>query len=320
MGGLRGNQATFALAKQTAKGTPNTTYTDRAFFTGGSIAPTRSVDNLAETDSNRDQGISFVQNYGVEGTPEAYLRDSFAHHLIGAAFGAQADTGTTPNYTHTITPANALSYYTLYREIGGTLFEQFDDCMANELTISGEAGGPLSIGVSWVGLKATRLAAQPGALLATATDQVYNFGATTPTIQVGGGTTHLVSSFDLTLTNNTSQQQTDTLAFYDNVPGQRELTLGFTLVFETLAEYNRFHYGGTGGTAQSGTLATTAADFLFTVGANNSIQFTLPSIAYEEFPVDPDPSGAPITVDVRARAQRGASPICTAVVKNQVAT
>lgn len=317
MGGLRGNQASFAYAKQTAKGTPNTTYTDRTPFTGGSIAPTRTVDNLSETDANRDQGTSFVTNYGVEGSPEFYVRDANIHHVLAAAFGAQADSGAV-NFTHTITPANALAYYTLYREIGGTLFEQFNDCMANELTISADAGSPLTASISWLGLSATRLAAQPGSLPTLAASAVYNFGEIAFTL--GGGLTHLVSSFELALTNNTTQQQTDTLGFYDNVPGQRELTLGFQLVFESLNEYNTFHYGSTGGTAQSGLLATTTADFIFSKGVNNSIQFTLPQLAYEEFPVDPDPGGAPIVVDVRARAQRGASPICTAVVKNQVAT
>lgn len=320
MGGLLGNQASFALAKQTAKGTPNTTYTDRVPFTGGSIAPTRSVDNLAETDSNRDQGTSFVTSMGVEGTPEFYVRDAQIHHFLAAAFGAQADTGTTPNYTHTITPANALAYYTLYREIGGTLFEQFNDCMANELTVSADAGGPLTASLSFVGLAATRLTAQPAAIssLTLANGTVYNYGQVTATL--GGSVSHLVSSFEMTLTNNTSQQQTDTIAFYDNVPGQRELTVGFQLVFESLNQYNLFHYGSTSGTAQSSTLATTSLDFQFDNGANNQVKFTFPSVAYEEVPVDPDPSGAPIVVNVSARAQRGASPICTAVVKNQAAT
>lgn len=319
MGGLRGNQATWALAKQSAKGTPNTTYTDRLFFTNGSIAPTRTVDNLAETDANRDQGTSFVSNYGVEGAPEAYVRDAAVHHLIAAALGAQADSGAV-NFTHTLTPANALSYYTLYREIGSTLFEQFDDCMANELTISAEAGQPLTASVSWLGLKSTRLAAQPGTIsgLTPASGSVYNFGQVT--CQIAGVTSHLVSSFELTLTNNTSQQQTDTIAFYDNVPGQRELTVGFQLVFEDLTQYNLFHYGATGGTAQSASLATQSIDFQFDNGVNNQVKFTIPNATYEEFPVDPDPGGAPIVVDVRARAQRGASPVLTSVVKNQVAT
>ncbi len=249
------------------------------------------------------------------------MRDANIHHFLTAALGAQADSGAT-NYTHTITPANALPYYTLYREIGGTLFEQFNDCMANEITISADAGSPLTCSLSFLGLSATRLASQPGTIssiaLPDATKPAYNFGEATVTL--AGSGTALVSSFELTLSNNTSTQQTDDFAFYDVVPGQRELTLGFTLIFETLAEYNRFHYGGTGGTAQSPTLATVAANFTYTKGANNSVAFDFPSLAYEELPVDPDPSGAPITVDVRARAQRGSSPIVTATVKNQVAT
>lgn len=319
MGGLRGNQATWALAKQAAKGTPNTTYTDRLFFTGGNIAPVRSVANLAETDSNRDQGTSYVENYGVEGAPEAYARDAVLHHLLTAPLGAVVDSGAT-NFTHTITPANALSYYTLYKEIGGTLFEQFNDCMANELTVTADAGSPLTVSTSFLGINATRLAAQPATItsLTPAQGAVYNFGEVTVTL--AGGTVHTVSSFEMTLTNNTTQQQTDTFAFYDDVPGQRELTLGFNMIFETLDEYNRFHYGGIAGTAQSPTLATVAANFTFTKGVNNSINFDFPALSYEEYPADPDPGGAPIVASVRARAQRGASPIVTAVVKNQVAT
>jgi hypothetical protein len=319
MAGLRGNQATWAFALQSAKGTPNTTYTDRLFFTDGDIAPSRSVDALSETDSNRDAGQNFVTNTGVAGSTAGYVRDSNIHHILTAALGAQADSGAT-NFTHTITPANALGYYTLYREIGGTLFEQFNDCMANELTVSADAGGPLTASLSWLGLTATRLASQPAAItsLTPAQGAVYNFDEVVVTL--AGGTSHLVSSFEMTLSNNTSQQQTDTVNFYDVVPGQRELTLGFNLVFETLAEYNRFHYGSTVGTTQGTALATTTANFTFTKGANNSVAFDFPSIAYEEVPVAPDASGAPIVVAVRARAQRGASPVVTATVKNQVAT
>lgn len=320
MAGLRGNQASFAWALQSAKGTPNTTYLDRVPLNGGSIAPVRSVDALAETDSNRDLGINYVSSMGVEGTPELYVRDANIHHLLAAAFGAQADSGAGPNFTHTVTPANALGYYTLYREIGGTLFEQFDDCMANELTISSDTGGPLSASLSFVGLQATRLAAQPAVITALALANGAVYSQNEVTVTLGGSVTHLVNNFQLTLSNNTTSQQTDSQKPYDVVPGGRELTVGFQMVFESLSEYNRFHYGGTGGTAQSGTLATVAANFIFSKGANNSVAFDFPSLAYEELPVDPDPSGAPIVVDVRARAQRGASPICTATVKNQVAT
>jgi hypothetical protein len=316
MAGLRGNQALFALAKQTAKGSPNTTYAASYAFTGGSIQPSRSVGNLSETDAQRDQGVSYVENFGIEGTPEVYVREGNVHRLVHAALGATNTTGTT-NYVHTATPAAALPYYTLYREIGGTLFEQFDDCMANEITFSADAGAPMTVGLSWLGLQATRLAASAAPpAISNAIPINYNDA----TVTLAGAGTSLVSSFELTLSNNTTTQQTDAAKFYDVVPGLRECTVGFQLIFETLAEYNRFHYGGISGTAQSATLATVALDFEFILSANNSIKFTIPSAAYEEFPVDPDPAGAPIVVDVRARAQRSGSPLVTIVTKNQVAT
>lgn len=319
MGGLRGNDALLALALQSAKGTPNTTYTDALPFSGGSIAPSRTIDQLSETDSQRDQGVSFVQLTGVEGDPEVYVRDASIHRLLNGVLGSTASTGTT-NYTHTITPANTIPYFTFFREIGDTLFEQFDDVKISELTVSADAGNPLTCAATIMGRQATRLAAEPASVtsLTLAGGEVYNFNEATVTL--AGGATALVSSFECTISNNVTTQQTDDSIPYDVIEGLREVTLGFTLIFEDLDEYNRFHYGSTSGTAQSDTLGTTSADFLFSKGANNSIQFTLPSIAYQEFPVNPDPGGDPVTVDVTSVAQRGGSPVVTAVVKNQIAT
>jgi hypothetical protein len=317
MAGLRGNQAYLAWSKQTAKGTPNTTYARRSPFSGGNIQPARTVESLSETDANRDIGVSYVSSVGVEGAPEIYVRDNSIDSILEAALGANVDSGTT-NFTHTITPANTIPYLTLFRGIGGTLFEQFNDNFISELTISAEAGQPLTASADIVGRTALRLAAEPGSLPALESGAAYTFNDAAVTL--GGGATALVSSFELTIANNVSSQQTDDFVPYDVVVGQREVTLGYTLVFEDLLQYNLFHYGSTSGTAHSGALATTSAAFTFTKGVNNEISFTLPSIAYQEFGVEPDPGGDPITVDVRAQAQRGVSPVVTAVVKNQKAT
>lgn len=319
MAGLRGNQAKLGFQKQTARGTPAAlgVGADVVPFTGGSIQPARSVANLSETDANRDQGVSYVESVGVEGSPEFYVRDANLHHALEAALGAIATSGIT-NFTHTLTPANALPYYTFYREIGGTLFEQFEDCQVSEATISADAGSPLTCALSVVGRKAVRLTAAPAGLPALAAGAVYNFNEAAVTL--GGSATALVSSFELTVNNNVSTQQTDDVVPYDVVPGLREVSLGFTLVFETLDEYNKFHYGGAAGTTQSGSIFTTSSVFTFTKGVNNEISFNLPNIAYQEFPVEPDPGGDPIEVDVRAVSQRGGSPVVTATVKNQQAT
>lgn len=324
MAGLRGNEATLGFAKQTAKAAIPSAPAYRVPFSGGNVAPVRETDILAETDASRDRGTTYVTTSGVEGDPEVYVRDASIGALLHAVLGLDTPSGLGPNYTHTITPANVLPYYTFWRSISSTLYERFEDCKASSLTVSADAGAPLTAAVGIQGRKAVRLDAAADAAAITAYDGVavqnaavysYNEAAVT----LGGGATALIGSFELTIENNASRQQTDDVVPYDVVEGQREVSLGFDLIFETLAEYNKFHYGSAAGTQVSNSIFTTSAAFTFTKGTNNEVAFSLPSIAYEEFPVDPDPGGDPIVVPVRAAAQR-TSPIITATVKNQVAT
>ena len=325
MAGLKGNVAWLLASKQTAKGALGpVTAVGGAYkmpLSGGNIGPTRSTDNLSETDASRDRGVTYVQQTGVEGSPEFYVRDASIGFWLHKVLGADAATGTT-NYVHTITPSNTLPYISTWRDIGDTLYEQYLDCKVGSLSISADAGSPLTATAGIMGCTPSRLAAAPDNATPVPVDSgaVYNFNDVTGAVVLGGTVTALVSSFELTIENNLSLQQTDSSTPYDVVEGVREVSLGFDLIFETLAEYNKFHYGGAAGTTVSPTIFTTSAVFTFTKGTNNSVAFNLPSIAYEEFPVEPDPGGDPIVASVRAVAQRSGSPVVTATVKNQVAT
>lgn len=161
MAGIPGNQASLALAKQTAgRAAGVTAYTDRLPFSGGNIQPSRNIDQLSETDSSRDQGVSFLTSFGVEGSPEVYVRDANIHHILEAALGTIADAGAGP-YTHTVTPAATLPYYSMYRELGTVLYEQFTDCKVSELTISADAGQPLKAAMTVMGRDGQRLTSAP---------------------------------------------------------------------------------------------------------------------------------------------------------------
>jgi hypothetical protein len=263
-------------------------------FSGGSIAPVREIDQLAETDASRDQGVSFARSGGVEGTPECYVRDASIGALLFYALGADAPTGTT-NFTHVLTPANSIPYVTFWRDIADTLFEQYQDCFVSSLTIRAGAGDPLTAAIGVNGLQSTRLTTDPTITPAIPLQSGYVYNYNDATVTLAGGATALVSSFELTIDNNVTRQQTDAFVPYDVLAGQRQVSLSFDLIFETLTEYNKFHYGGAAGTAQSSAIYTTSADFQFDNGANNQIKFTLPSIAYEEFPVEPNTGGDPIT-------------------------
>jgi len=317
MAGLSGNTAWLGVSLQAAKATPAATVQYKVPFAGGNIEPVREIDRLEETDASRDAGSSYVQTSGVEGDPEVYVRDTTIPLFLFAALGAKAVGGTTPNFSHTLTPSATLPYLTIWRNIGNLLYERFNACKVNSLSISAEAGEPLSATVEVEGIGTVRLAADPAGAVALSSETVYNHNNVTVTL--GGVASKLLSSFELTIENNIERQQTDSVEPYDVSVGQREVSLGFDMIFEDLNEYNKFHYGGAAGTTISSSVFTTSADFTFNLGANNEVKFTLPSIAYEEFPVEPDPGGDPVVASVRAMGQRSASPMVTAVVKNQVA-
>lgn len=324
MAGMRGNVAWLMGQKQTAKGTLATLASSSAVRTplsGGNISPVREIDQLSETDASRDQGVSYVVTSGVEGTPEMYLRDRVAGFFLYWALGGLATTGTT-NFTHTITPSNTLPYVSFWKMMGDTLWEQYQDCQVGSLTISAEAGGPLTIAAGINGLVPTRLTTDPNTTpnVPMESSAVYNFNDVTGAVLLGGSATALIRSFELTIENNIQRQQTDSVTPYDIYVGTREVSLGFDMYFETLTEYNKFHYGGAAGTTISPNIFTTTAQFTFTKGANNSVAFNLPSIAYTEFPVEPSASGDPVVSSVRAVAQRSGSPVITATVKNQQAS
>jgi hypothetical protein len=318
MAGLRGNVAWILANRQTAKGAAADPVDGiKLPLSGGGINPVRETDRLAETDASRDAGVSYVVTSGVEGEPEFYVRDNPIAAFLYWGLGALATTGIGPDYTHVATPANGLPYVTFWRNVGDTLYEEYRDCKVGSLSISAEAGGPLTCTAGVQGLQTTRLTAAPDTATPVAVENgpVYNFNDAAVTL--GGGATALVRSFELGIENNITRQQTDDVVPYDIVEGTREVSLGFDLLFESLAEYNKFHYGGAAGTAISPNIFTTSAAFTFSKGANNEVSFNLPSIAYEEFPVEADPGGDPVTVSVRAVAQRSGSPVVTATVKNQ---
>jgi hypothetical protein len=323
MAGLRGNTAWLMFQKQTAKGAPAVPTATNAYkvpFSGGNVSPVRTIDQLAETDASRDQGVSFVRTGGVEGTPECYVRDASIGALLFYALGADAVTGTTPNFVHTQTPANNIPYVTFWRNIADTLYEQYQDCKVSSLTIRAGAGDPLTAAVAINGLQSTRLTSDPSVTPAIPLANSYVYNYNDATVQLAGGATAVVSSFELTIDNNVSRQQTDDFVPYDTVAGQRQVSLSFDLIFETLDEYNKFHYASNVGTTVGRQIYTTSADFQFDNGVNNQVKFTLPTIAYQEFPVEPNTGGDPITASVRAVAQRPASgAIITSTVKNQVA-
>lgn len=319
MSGVRGNQAYLLSAPQTGKSVAIAAWKNKNYFSGGSIMPSKSVEQLSETDAERDQGDNYVTQTSVEGAPEIYGRTTTIHSWLEYVLGKRVTTGAGP-YTHTLTPAAALPYVTFGRMQGALLYEEFTDCKISEATFSAGTASPLTVASTIVGRGAKRLAAEWTAGLAPpAAPSIAPVNFNNALVKIGGVETNLASSFETTFTNGVSAQQTDDSVPLDVTEGLRSCTLGFDLIFETLTAYNEFHYGSGAGTTQTPTLPSTTAEFIFTLGAD-IVTFKFPKIVYEEFPVEPDPGGDPIVVPVRARAQRNGEGLMTATVVNTSAT
>lgn len=319
MAGLRGNQAFWVAAKQTAKGAEPTKWQDTYLFTDGNISPTRQTDQLSETDSNRNAGDFFVTQTGSEGQPAAYVRDASIHHLLEYALGTVVHEGAV-NFTHKVSGAASLPYVTLGKGQGATLFEQLNDMKCDELSFNWSTGQPGTVSASFMGRGAVRKTSEWAAELAPpATSTAAPLSFNNAKVTLGGAETRLVSSFELTISNNLTVQQTDDSIPFDIVEGPLAVTLGFDYIIEDLKEYNKFHYGGEAGTTQSASIFTTSnLTFEFERTANNFLKFVVPTAAYTEFPIEPDAGGAPTSAAVRAAAQRSSEGFLQATVKNQV--
>ena len=319
MAGLSGKQAYIGVAKQTAKGTFPTVAKYVNPFTGGSAGPERVVDRLSETDNNLDPGSAYLVRGGAAGSPEFYVRPKSFPAWARAGLGVNATTGAGP-YVHTMdTNTGSLPYMSFFKMLGATLYERYEDCLVNSISVRSEAGQALVCTVNFLGLSVTRSATEWATTPALENEAPWFYHEATVTL--GGGVKTNVRSFEITLENNVTQQQTDAITLYDAVPGTRNLTFSFDMIFDSSAafdEYKKFHYGSTGGTTQSTSLYTTALDFTFAKGAD-TVSFSVPSAAYEEFPAEPDAGGDPVVSSVRGAAIRSASPITTWTVTNTVA-
>lgn len=316
------NIAWAQLGKQASKGTLASTFDFRTrLATDDRLVPRGEFVQFAETDGSRDAPDSEKLQGGFEGGFGMGLRDAFFHKVAEAALGFKATTGTT-NYSHAVSTKNGaadvpLSYYSIQQNLGDQLWEQFVDGVVNEWTVTGEAGGFLTSTLTFMGITPSRLTSAPTGP-AVASGSLYNFNDAT--ISIGGAAVGYVRSFNMTVSNNLQLLQTDDFTPRDVHAGQREVTIGFDMLFENLDHYNAFHYGGVSGTAQSGTTYITDLLFSFSKGANNGIDFDFDSVNFEEVPVAPDTAGDPIIVAARARTRRNASGPVKCIVKNQVAT
>lgn len=322
--GISSALGTVGLAKQTAKGTPAAAPTVKMKLSGApSLLPVKERSRYVVTDTGRDNAGSFTSRLGVAGEFSCYAEPSAMGLLFYLALGANADGGTNPNYTHTATPANDLPYFTLFRSVGGVIFEIWEDCKLGRLAIEGGAGGAYTVSIGVEGLQ-SRLQAADSALAALEpAGLLFMEGFGEFKIDTVARTIHRLS---LEINNNVSSYQADNYTSVDIDPGKREISLSVSTRFGGLSawpDYHNFFYNSVAAPAAlSPVVATRAMQLLVARNANLSFQVNLPQVTYAGVPVQPDPGGDPIEIELSCNVEKpsGVTAIITAVSKDAAAT
>lgn len=323
MSGISSRIGTFGIAKQTVKGTAAAAPKHKLEFAGQpSLMPLKERARFATTDAGRDPGDGYTSRLGVEGEVPLYAHFDALATLCYLALGSNADTGIGPDYTHTGTPADDLPWFTCWRQVGNQLFEKFVDCKLNRLALESQAGGPLMATLGIVGISAAFEASEP-VLAALAQSSALLHPEAKGLIKLDT-VAQPVDRFSFEITNNLSAWQADDYFPQDIDPGGRELALSLGVRFTgatAFPKYREFFYGGDAGVALSPVVGVHAFEIEFLKAANKSLKIALPQVTYAGVPVQPDPAGDPIHIDLACQVEKpAAAVICTTTVKDQAAT
>lgn len=324
--GVSSKIGTLAIAKQTAKGAAAAAPTVKFKLAAApSVMPVKEIGRYVTTDAGRDAGPAYTSRLGVAGDFSVYLHfDGFAL-LAYLALGANADSGSGPNYTHVATPANDVPYCTVWRMVGNVIFEKYVDCKVSSLRVESAAGSPATASVSIEGIAANAdvwQAADTAAVALTSNGLLHMeaFGK----FMLGGAAAR-ISRYTFEVSNNASPYQADNYTAEDIDVGNRDVSVSFALRFTTATakpSYRAFFYGSDAGLALSPILGTDTFEVTYERNANASVKIDTPQLSYAAIPVNPDPGGDPIEVEVSTTVEKpaGATPIVTITTKDQTAT
>ena len=322
------------VAKQSAKATAATEPTFVHGLTGGQVF---KLDRTVETDdvscgvrASTDSHVESVvpgadfDTYGYADALPLYL-----YAAMGSiASAANAGTGMSGYYDHTITLGDVLPYLTIWGRIGSA-YTKVAGCKVDQIEMEFEGNSPLEFGVTLLGLAATLgLEGIPGSTDPSCFDGYFVPTGGTFKVDTAGGTPAAapVTKGSLTLANNCT---TDPLAGQvtpgDVEEGKLVSSGSVTVKPDDLTLYRKMVTGSSSGTAPTGAMVYGSIEWEFTHSkdAKCKLKIEAGNIPFTaDFP-DVDPSGGAAEIEFSfdniGIAEASGSPV-TVTVTNQVSS
>jgi hypothetical protein len=320
MAGHAGNFFTYAIGRQSAKGTAQTTPKFKLRVTGGVIVPQLQVLDLPETDSSIQRSRAVKVGLAIGGAVEGFIRSDEFSFLSYLHMGAVTTTGAGP-YTHTITAATQLPYATIYNAFDSTaLVDRLVDCKLTELSAQGGAGQALSYsaafaGISWTGGETDPASPSPSSVEPLVYPNV--------TVTFGGVTTDIVESFSVRSVRVAQAVQGDTgMSPADVVTGRWSVDGRLRILFETDAIWRDWITDSPTGTAPSQAISTAALNILATRSSSDEVSWDVDAAEIRNVTLVPDAAGNPLFYEVEwsAKPDPVIANTLTIVAKNNTAS
>lgn len=307
------------LGIQSAKGATPTTPSYWLDVTGSDLGPQPESERRSETGLGVDVGGSYIRVLGAGGSANVILRPSTAPLIFYGILGTKAVTGAGP-YTHTITAASTKPFFTVWRSLGGQLWEVFRDCQFTGVNVQWGAGGDVTADCSITGLSFTRLTSAPVGGTYDATEAPFRVPGYVSTIN--SVVQANISEGNVNFEWGSTPIQTNAITNSYLEPGAREISGSWNEVWEAVGRYAEVYYGSAAGTAASSTQFIAPFSFVFPhVTAGHSLTLAAQRFAFQSAGATPDPGGDPLRVPIAGTVERPTSgSIATVTIGNAVAT
>ena len=332
----------FALAKQSAEGTPATVAEYAIPAYAGDAGPEEARANHDVVDGNAWRPGEYKQRLWASGAFEFAAFPDSLPRIISAHAGAANDTvtGGADPYTHTQVRKDSPQYHTVWvarPKTDGTFeWDKLVDCLFKSIEFRYASGQLLHVAVELLGMSAVGNATGP---TITTTNQItaadHGFTSIGATMLLDLATTPAATAYrklesatvrlDYT---GMALNWTDSLTPRYFEQGRWEVSFTATGVAEDWTEFNQTFYGSAAPSANTaGSALTTrgALDFTFpiapTANANRTFQIIVPEIQFSVTRPAADPGGGGLRYAMRGILQSPASgePV-TLKTKNAVAT
>ena len=294
--------AVVGFKRQTAEGTPAATPAFEIPMGGGLVGPERAVEELPWTFDSQDSAGHYVSRTSglIDVTVPVLPRSCVS--VLQAVLGARTTSGAGP-YTHVLTPADTLPFFTWFFAQPGGNYWTLADSKVGSFALNWSAGSPLELSLSGGGKTATRAAAKWGAATVVegvdpfftyiGADMRFDVGATPAVTQVRN-----IGAGSVSVNRNLEMIQTDRIGWEYMAEQNRSMEVSLdNVVFENNDVINTIFTGSTTGTTLSG--ATVYGSFKATfigsdqvAAATRSLVIELPSVlwAIDRIPAA-DPGG-----------------------------